>query len=194
MDGTTNEHRWARVIYEVRLPFIFLMKAVPIMTERVLVQASRWTKKLFSSWILHCLRLQAAGFPTLLFFPSWNKSFDPVSGFWTTCLFIGCLLIWEVSPCLGYSFHLLLLLHMHLRNLHWQITVGSDRTVAAFAVSSRDMPLCPIQASETAFGSKTREDWSQGNWRGHSYWYERWTMSKFSRMWDASLSLVKEGQ
>lgn len=102
------------------------------MTERVLVQASRWTKRLFSSRILHCLRLQAAGFPTLLFFPSWNKSFDPVSGFWTTCLFIGCLLIWEVSPCLGYSFHLLLLLHMHLRNLHWQITVGSDRTVAAF--------------------------------------------------------------
>lgn len=38
--------------------------------------------------ISYSIVLQADGFPTLLFFPAGNKSFDPVSGIWWLNIYV----------------------------------------------------------------------------------------------------------
>lgn len=48
-------------------------------------------------WLKFVYFMQADGFPTLLFFPAGNKSFDPVSG-------VSSLLLWRLDV------HILLLL------------------------------------------------------------------------------------
>lgn len=96
-------------------------------------------ENLFLLWVVDSLYLQADGFPTLLFFPAGNKSFDPVSDLTiqfyavTRCFFTFCLKILLIWECFWYSFQRLLL-HVHIRSIRWhcQITVDTDRTVVAF--------------------------------------------------------------
>ena len=86
------------------------------------------------------LSLQSDGFPTLLFFPAGNKSFDPVSGIQSLNSYI-----FLCFACVDY-----MLLHTHTSHIYiyssfficrydqeylvplcWQITVDTDRTVVA---------------------------------------------------------------
>lgn len=88
--------------------------------------------------------LQADGFPTLLFFPAGNKSFDPVSGvqsFNTYILYFACvdymLHTQKSHMCIHSPFFLCVLYidlgryEEYLVPLCWQVTVDTDRTVVA---------------------------------------------------------------
>lgn len=93
--------------------------------------------------------MQSDGFPTLLFFPAGNKSFDPVSG----CYKFDIVFSLWLLPIIAFKFGVYFC-DMFLIIGVGQITVDTDRTVVAFYKFIKKHASIPFKLQKPASASK----------------------------------------